>query len=315
MDFRAIFGAVLFSATQCGSPVFSQDIIAEQDGLGLGIDEIITDQGKVKVELGASYSAISQDEMEGYFYTIQTGSGEFIDVPIALGRSQREADMMIVRIGGRYGLSETSELYSRASFLHENNRFVDGVTGDISTQTYSDFSSLTLGLNHRFRKDDEHFGIVGFSDVTVIENVGYSKPQLEYGKSATVGLTAYRAFDPVVLSTTLGYRPSFSRLIDGQRIDPGNTVFFTPNIAFAVNNEITLTGGVSVRMAGAENIDGVKHGTRTTRGNLEFGVARTLDRNTTLDFEFTTGIVGDRSLTMGFTFSKALDGFDTSILR
>ena len=100
MDFRAIFWAVLFSATQCGSPVFSQDIIAEQDGLGLGIDEMITDQGKVKVELGASYSAISQDEMEGYFYTIQTGSGEFIDVPIALGTSQREADTMIVRIGG-----------------------------------------------------------------------------------------------------------------------------------------------------------------------------------------------------------------------
>ena len=68
-------------------------------------------------------------------------------------------------------------------------------------------------------------------------------------------------------------------------------------------------------MAGAESIDGVKHGTRTTRGDLEFGIARTLDRNTTLDFEFTTGIVGDRSLTMGFTFSKALDGFDTSVLR
>ena len=204
-EFQGYFGGcfIISNTVWYGSPVFSQELIAEQDGLGLGIDEIITDQGKVKFELGASYSAIIQDEMEGYFYTIQTGSGEFIDVPIALGTSQREADTMIVHIGGRYGLSEKSELYSRVSFLHENNRLVDGVTGNVSTQRYSDFSSLTLGVNHRFRKDDEHFGIVGFYDVSLVENVGYAKTQLEYGKSATVGVTAYRAFDPVILSTTL----------------------------------------------------------------------------------------------------------------
>ena len=160
MDFRAIFWAGLVSAAQYGSPVCSQEIIPEQDGLGLGIDEIITDQGKVKFEFGASYSTIIQDEIESYFYTIQTGSGEFIDVPMALGTSQREADTMIVSIGGRYGLSEKSELYSKVSFLQDNNRFVDGVTGDISTQKNGGFSSLILGVNHRFREDDERFGIV-----------------------------------------------------------------------------------------------------------------------------------------------------------
>ena len=285
------------------------EIIEEQDGLGLRIDEIITDKGKMKFELGISYSTISQDSITSYFDTIQTGTGEFIDVPLAIGASQRVADTMILSLGGRYGLSDKTELYSRASFLYSDERAVDGVTGDTTTTTGGNFSSLTLGINHRFREDDETSGVVGFADITLAENIAHESTKLAYGKSATVGLTTYRTFDPVVLSATFGYRPSFSRIIEGDAIDPADTFFFNPSIAFAANNEITLTGGVSLRMMGKEKVNGVDKSTRKTRGDLEFGLAYSLDKNTSLQFDTTAGIVGDTNLTLGFKFSKALGRF------
>ncbi len=286
------------------SEVWAQEAIDEQDGLGLAVKEIITDKGRWKLELGTSYSAISNDSNIGYYETIRTGDGGFIEVPVAIGESQFEKDIIATSLVARYGLTDKTELYSKVYFLYSNERIVDGITENISHLTGEGFSALTLGINHRFREDNEKIGIVGFADITLAEDVNFSEKQIEYGKSATVGLTSYKTFDPVVLSLTAGWRPEFSRKIGNDEINPGDTFFFEPRIAFAANNEITLTGGVSMLFTGADDINGSEYGVRTTRGDLEFGVAYSFDEDTTLQFNTTSDVIGGSSFTLGFSWAK-----------
>ena len=73
-----------------------------------------------------------------------------------------------------------------------------------------------------------------------------------FTKSATIGVTFYRATDPLVFSLTTGFRPVFARTVQGRRVDPADTFFINSRVAFAANNEVTITGGVLLRLEGGE---------------------------------------------------------------
>jgi hypothetical protein len=284
----------------------AQDQIAEQDGLGIKLEELLSDKGTFRLEFGSTFSAARQQGVSGLYETIQTGTGDFVTVPIDVGSTDRQSETVLANIGLRYGLSVKSEVYTRATLRSDRARFTDSITGGAETQSSAGLQSLTVGLNYRFWDEGARPGLIGFADVAVLENTAARGTDFQSGKSGTLGFTAYRVLDPVVLSLTAGYRANFNRAVGDDMIDPGDSLFINPSVAFAVNNELTLTGGFGLDFNGDDRVNGAVQDNRSTNADLQFGLAYAWSENTTLRADTRAETLGDNNVTLGLTLTRKL---------
>lgn len=282
----------------------AQERAAEQDGLGIELEELLSEKGTFRLEFGTTFSASRRDGVAGLYQTIQTGTGEFVSVPVDVGSTDRQAETLLATVGLRYGLTTRSEIYSRATLRYDHSRFTDSTTGLTQSLSDTSFQSLVVGMNYRFLDEGERPGLIGFADVALLENTAARGTDFQTGKSGTVGFTAYRVLDPVVLSLTAGYRANLERTVDADRINPGDTLFINPSVGFAVNNELTLTGGFGLNFTGADTLNGVTQGSRNTNADLQFGLAYAWDKNTTLRADARAEVLGDRNFTAGITLTR-----------
>lgn len=225
-------------------------------------------------------------------------------MPVGLGPTNRQSETLLTTVGLRYGLTEKSEIYTRATYRFDNSRFADSINDAMENRSSNAFQSHVVGINYRFLGDDKYPALIGFADIALFENTASSGTKLHSAKSGAVGFTTYRVIDPVVISMTAGYRPNLTRKVDSQEINPGDTLFINPSIAFAVNNEMTLTGGFGLNFTGADMLDGVKRGTRNTNADLQFGLAYAWDKNTTLRADARTEVLGESGFTVGLTLTR-----------
>ncbi len=137
-----------------------------------------------------------------------------------------------------------------------------------------------------------------------MENTAARGSDYQSGKSGTIGITAYRVLDPVVLSLTTGFRANLERDTSAGAVDPGDTIFVNPSIGFAVNNELTLSGGFGLNLTSGDRVNGVSQGSRRTSADLQFGLAYAWDENTTLRADARTETLRDRNFTAGITLTR-----------
>lgn len=71
-----------------------------------------------------------------------------------------------------------------------------------------------------------------------------------------LGLTAYKAIDPVVFSVTAGWRFGSERQDGGQDYKPGSLILLNPSVGFAANDRVTLTSGLQWTRRAADRLDG-----------------------------------------------------------
>ncbi len=199
-------------------------------------------------------------------------------------------------------------MFFRGSAIYSNSRITDGIIGLTATSDSARLLNAVAGVNYRFLEDGEYPSLIGFADITLAENVASSGSEFVFARSGTIGFTAYKVIDPVVLSLTAGFRPALSRDVNGTKIDPGDSIFLNPSLAFAVNNELTLTGGLSMRFQGADEVGGVRQGSRQTRADMEFGVAYAWDHTTTLRMDTRADVIGEGGLTIGINLTKKFGG-------
>ncbi len=166
--------------------------------------------------------------------------------------------------------------------------------------------NVVLGLNYRFVDEGARPALIGFADIALLENTASSGTHFQSAKSGTLGFTTYRVLDPVVLSLTAGYAANFERAAKGGRIDPSDTLFLNPSIAFAVNNELTLTGGFGINFSGDDRVNGARQDNRSTNADLQFGLAYAWDENTTLRADTRTETLGNNNVTLGITLTRKL---------
>lgn len=304
MNFLRIVTLGLFACT--ANAAQAQDQIAEQDGLGIKLEELLSEKGKFRLELGGTFSASRQSGVSGLYQTIQTGTGDFVTVPVDVGSTNRQADTALATVGLRYGLTVKSEIYTRATLRYDNSRFTDSATGETQSLSDSSLQNLILGVNYRFLDEGDTPGLIGFADISVVQNTAARGTDLQFAKAGTVGLTAYRVLDPVVLSLTAGYRINRAREVGSETIDPSDSLFINPSIAFAVNNELTLTGGFGLDFSGDDRVNGVDQDNRRTNADLQFGLAYAWDKNTTLRADTRTEVLGDSNVTLGITLTRKL---------
>ncbi len=245
--------------------VIFQNSFAE---LPLTIENVITNKGKFKLDLSLSYSNL---ELQGVQASdgvlIQTWPTSFVSVPSQVGQTQINSDILIATLGARYGLSNNLESYFRTNYLNTNSR----ITNLSSTSSSSDsrLADIWAGLNYRFSDDTDTPALLGS-----IETALYEKHTTDNAsfKSHQISLTTYRAIDPIVLSLNAGYRFNQTRKDGNIDLNPGNFLFISPSVGFAVNDTITLTTGFQWLNKQPDEFNNITPGVRSTSTDLILGM-------------------------------------------
>ena len=272
--------AVFLTSTILSLPV--------QADLPLTVEGLITDKGKVKLDVSLAYAnSDRQGVSTGEPITVQTGATSFVTLPTLIGESRGNSDSVVGTLGLRYGLTGKAEIFARTSYLHSSSRS-SGVSG-ISSNSENRFADAWAGINYQFKKDDDTPALLGFAEIALREK--HEKSSSSF-KSALVGLTTYKAIDPVVFSLTTAYRFNQSRKDGEANYKPGNLFLLNPSIAFAVNDRVTLTTGMQWTNRQADTWDGQAQGFRRTSSDLLLGVGYGISKGSTINLTFKSNVSG-----------------------
>lgn len=259
--------------------------------LPLNIEDIMTDKGKIKLDASVTYinSESSRSELAAPIY-IQTGSASFIPVPTEIQENGSNSDMLVGTLGLRYGLTGNTEIYGSGSYLWREDRRFDSESSKTRDKHLSDVS---LGISHTFLKDDKNPALIGFLEGTLYEK---SRGKASSGKSWLIGATTYRAIDPVVLSLTAAYRINASKtLSDDVKYKAGDYWVLNPNISFAANDRISLTGGIQWLGKQPDRLDDKKESARNTSTYAHLGAGLGFSKATSLNASARFNISGQSS--------------------
>jgi hypothetical protein len=241
---------------------------ASQAELPLTVEDLITDPGTFKLETTLTYANSERTGFStGEPILVQTGPTSFISLPTAISETQRNTDSLVGTLGLRFGLSSRAELYARGSYLY--NRHRSSEVSLTNSANESRFADAWFGINYKFKDDDEVPAVLGFVETAVHEKHSDSSASF---KSLLMGLTTYRAIDPVVFSLTAGYRFNRSRNNGGVEYRPGDLLLLNPSVALAVNDRVTLTGGLQWTSRRSDQTEGQDQAFRRTSTDLLFGV-------------------------------------------
>ncbi|HFC8373864.1 meta-pathway of phenol degradation family protein [Neisseria meningitidis] len=263
--------------------------------LPLTIEDIMTDKGKWKLETSLTYlnSENSRAELAAPVY-IQTGATSFIPIPTEIQENGSNTDMLAGTLGLRYGLTGNTDIYGSGSYLWHEERKLDG-NGKTRNKRMSDISA---GISHTFLKDDKNPALIGFLESTVYEK---SRNKASSGKSWLIGATTYKAIDPVVLSLTAAYRINGSKTLSSNtKYKAGNYWMLNPNISFAANDRISLTGGIQWLGKQPDRLDGKKESARNTSTYAHFGAGFGFTKTTALNASARFNVSGQSSSELKF---------------
>jgi hypothetical protein len=262
----------------------------------LTVEDIITDKGKVKIDIGASYSNSEQSDLLTDNLSIQTGATSFITLPLVVGQTNSNRDTWVGTLGLRYGLTKKAEVYTRMSYLSTSQR--DTSSQGTSKQSSHQFADAWAGVNYQFKDDSKTPAFIGFAEIALREKSISSSSF----KSALIGLTAYKANDPVVLSLTTAYRFNRARADGGRAYKPGNFILISPSIGFAVNDKVTLTGGVQWINRQADQADGQTIGIRKTSTDVLLGVGYGFSKSSVLTTTATLNASGHEGANLNMSW-------------
>lgn len=256
--------------------------------LPLTVEHLITDKGKIKLELSVVYANVDRQGIStAEPITVQTGPTSFITLPTQFGESIGNSDTTVTSLGLRYGLTVKAEIYARLSGLMSRQRS-SGLGGSAESNE-SRFVDAWAGINYQFQNDGNTPAVVGFAEIALREKHGSSTSRF---KSAMLGVTSYTAIDPVVFSLTTAYRYNRSLQEGEQSYKPGNLLLVNPCVAFAVNDRVTLTTDVQWTRLAAGRVSGQIQGIARTATDLLLGVGYGFAKDNTLNTTFKVNASG-----------------------
>ena len=273
--------------------------------LPLTIEDLLTEKQEFRFELGLNYANSDRNNVNTRFDLVQTGTGNFVLLPVDVSNQRQNSDILALTLGTRYGITAKTELYSRLTATADDVRTQN--VAETDSRSSQQLNDLVFGVNHQFSPDNDTPALLGFVEMSVAENMATDKSDFVHGKTGQIGFTTYRSIDPVVLSLTAGYRYAASREVNRQFVDPGDLLFINPSLGFAINNEVTVTGGVQFKFRGKDKIDGSGAGIRTSQTDLDFGVGYAASENLTLNFNVRADISSDSGAQAGFNVLYKFD--------
>jgi hypothetical protein len=268
--------------------------------LPLIIEDLLTDKGKVKLDLSVTYANRDHQGLStGNPITLQTAATSFVTIPSLISESQGNTDTLVGTASLRYGFSEKIEIYGHTSYLYTNNRTSD--LSGLSSSSGNRFVDAWAGINYLIKKDDELPGVVGFGEVALREK--HIKSNASF-KSWMLGATTYKAIDPVVLSLTTAYRFHQVRKDGLSEYKPGNVFLINPSLAFSVNDRVTLTTGLQWTNRQSETFNNQVQGFRRTSTDLVLATGYFIGKANTVNFTFKTNVSGRDGADLRLNWSR-----------
>jgi hypothetical protein len=263
--------------------------VTSRADLPLTVEDLITDKGKVRLDVSVAYANSDRQGVSiGDSITVQTGATSFVTLPTLVGESHGNSDSLVGTLGLRYGLTGKTEIFARTSYLYSKTRTSD-VLGTTSNSE-NRFADAWAGINYQFKNDDEMPALLGFVEIALSEKHEKSRSSF---KSALVGLTTYKAIDPIVFSLTAAYRFNQSRKDGDLDYKPGNLFLLNPSIAFAVNDRVTLITGMQWLNRQSDKWGNYKsQGLKRTSSDLLLGVGYGISKGSTLNLTFKSNVSG-----------------------
>ena len=247
-----------------------------QADLPLMIDDLLTPEESLRFELGVGYANQNRD-----YYN---------------------QDAFALQLGIRYGVLANTELYGKLT--GRGSQLRQPLSRPRSSGWQLQGRHLTLGVNHRFSPDTDTLALLGFLDVLAVENIRESgAPKLIHARTWRAGVSTYRRIDPVVLSLTVVYRYAGSRWVGGEKVDPGDLVSLAPSLSFAINDAVSVSGGLDFSYQGQSTEEGSMP---TTQTGLTLGVSTVISRRLVAHMAVYTDISGGAGSQVNLQFSYDL---------
>lgn len=209
--------------------------------LPLKIENPITEPGQWKLETGLTYRHTHRSQITiGKPLFVVTESNQVISIPTDVHQEQINQNTLMPSIGLRYGLTPKVELYGKTAWSMQHTRHSHDLESKI-TQHHR-FENVWLGINYHLI-DHSEVNVLGFMESTLAEQ----RKSMVYGKTAVLGTTLYRSMDPLVLSLTTTYQHYFKDHQDLNHSRISHALMLNPQVAFAANDQITLSSGLTWR--------------------------------------------------------------------
>lgn len=203
--------------------------------LPLSIEELLVDASVLKLSTQANAFQAYQPRL----MLRRDSAGEAPRLDIGQRRLQGVSRAMMLR----YGLSSRLELNLTAADSELRWRDPQGAGGRWQQQRYS------VGSSWLARSEDRWPALMLDLGLELAQRDNLSAQRTQWLPGYTVGVTAFSALDPLVLSVAVRYRQ--------QRLAPGAAAAGSgwsvlPQVNFAVNPQVTLIGGLSLNSSAGQ---------------------------------------------------------------
>lgn len=276
-------------------------IIAHAD-LPLTVEDLITDKNRFKLDTSLSYYNQNKTNLAPQEYSIaDLGNGRVIILPAPAAENNSNTDMLIASTGLRYGVSDTWEVGVRGNFTHTTERYtIDQQPNQTQNKALQD---IYLTTQYSFKDNKKLPDSLLFAEISAYDNT--QGLQFKSGASVLLGGTAYTINDPIVFSLTGSYQYNGNRkTLHNTAVNIGDIMAINGLMGFAVNPDITLTGGVGVQYKKSDNIQNIgRIAHNQTQTTLNLGVAYALSARSNLTANIRTPISGNNhsTLSLGVT--------------
>lgn len=270
--------------------------------LPLTVEDLTADKNRFKLDTSVSYFNQNQNNLnEPFFNSITLGDGRTINIPAPATQRSINTDAFVLGTGLRYGVFDNAELGLKTHFVSNYERYND-VAG-ISNNSNHQWQDITLTMGYSLKDHPFLPETLLFSEINAYDKTQGLKPVAL--SSVLIGGTIYTINDPIVLSLTGTYQKNSHRTIEQNdfKVDVGDVASVNGLVGFAVNPDITLTGGAGVQYKQADTILGTKSRHNQTKTNLNLGLAYALSARTNLTANIHTDISGNdgSTLSLGLT--------------
>lgn len=269
--------------------------------LPLTVDDLLADKNRFRLDTDLSYYNHHRSSVATQgFEMVDLGQGRTLYMP-SIGESNANTDSLIAGLGLRYGVSDKLEIGVKTNAIYRNARHQNGAELSKSSDTH--LNDISISTQYQLTKNHKKFpDSLVFGELSIYDNTQGLKRK--NASSALIGFTTYTVNDPIVLSLTGTYQYQANRQTNvGTRVELGDTATLNGSVGFAVNPDITLTGGVGVRHKWADKNELGKFENRSTQTTLNLGFAYALTARSNLTANVRMPISGDggSTLSVGLT--------------
>lgn len=247
------------------------------------VDEIITEQNKIKAGISISYANINKKENVIVPISYHTEHGDHVNIPTYLGNSSTNQDYVNYGIQLKYGINKDLELFTNTNFYTNNIRTTDTTFSNDNNQG---FNNLNIGLVYKVKKEDDTPSLLIGGSVDLLERVIFSDNQKDDFSLKTYSLfaTSYYTVDPIVFLLNANHRFSLKKEFENQSIQNGNIFSLSPSIVFAVNPYTSLSWGISYEYKMKDKINNQVVSNNQSSISYRFGVSYELNSKNLLNF-------------------------------